>query len=290
MNKATSAYLQAGVNTTSPGQLLIMLYEAAIKFLRQAQERIQAKDVAKKGILISKALDILTELTATLNLEKGGDLADNLQKLYFYCTTKLLAANLKQDVVLIEEVIGILDGLRDAYQTLLNQGVSGQEGRSPQSSAGLVRGFAAPARPAQSARPDDGQLQSQAQMLAFTAKPGAVPPARPGQPQAGTPAPGAQPVRPPMPGVQPGGMHARPAVSPQPTRPVAPVQPGAPAPQPVFGAQKAPAAPVASTAVLAEAGNQTPPSAPPSGAAPQPGGLGRAFSSYAKSAKQPPRA
>ncbi len=115
MQKAAHAYLQAKVATTSPGDILIMLYDGAINFLQSAKERIADGDVAGKGILISKALDILNELDSTLNLEKGGDLAVNLHNLYFFCNSRLLMANLKKDPRIIDEVIKVLSGLRSAY-------------------------------------------------------------------------------------------------------------------------------------------------------------------------------
>ncbi len=115
MQSAARSYFQTQVATTTQGDLLIMLFDAALKFLRQAKEKIAAKDYAQKGILISKALDILSELQGTLNAQKGGELADRLQKLYFFCSTRLLAANLKMDVAKIDEVMHILTGLRDAF-------------------------------------------------------------------------------------------------------------------------------------------------------------------------------
>ncbi|WP_029460012.1 flagellar export chaperone FliS [Solidesulfovibrio alcoholivorans] len=115
MQSAARSYFQTQVATTTQGDLLIMLFDAALKFLRQAKEKIAARDYAQKGILISKALDILSELQGTLNAQKGGELADRLQKLYFFCSTRLLAANLKLDISKIDEVMHILTGLRDAF-------------------------------------------------------------------------------------------------------------------------------------------------------------------------------
>ncbi len=120
MQKAAHAYLQTQVTTTTQGELLLLLYDGAIKFLTQAKEKIAERDYAAKGILISKALDIVNELDASLNMEKGGELAQNLHKLYFYCSTRLLNANLKMDVAFIDEVVKILSGLRGAYGQIVN--------------------------------------------------------------------------------------------------------------------------------------------------------------------------
>ncbi len=115
MHKAANAYMQTHVTTTTPGHLVVMLYDGAITFLEQAKEEIAAKNFAKKGILISQALDIIAELDGSLNNDKGGELAQNLHRLYVYCNTRLLRANLKMDTAIIDEVIGILSAFRSAF-------------------------------------------------------------------------------------------------------------------------------------------------------------------------------
>lgn len=107
--------MQTQVTTTTPGHLVVMLYDGAITFLEQAKEEIKARHYAKKGILISQALDIIAELDSSLNTEKGGEIAHNLHRLYMYCNSRLLMANLKMDTTLIDEVIGILSSFRSAF-------------------------------------------------------------------------------------------------------------------------------------------------------------------------------
>ena len=115
MQKAAHAYLQTQVTTTSQGDLVVMLYDGAIKFLTRAKELLLANDMAGKGNYISKALDIVNELDCTLNLEKGGELAANLHNLYFFCNSRLLMANLKKSPEMIDDVMKVLSGLRSAY-------------------------------------------------------------------------------------------------------------------------------------------------------------------------------
>ncbi len=119
MQRAAHAYLQTQVTTTSPGDLLILLYDGAIHFLNKSKEYLAVNDVAQKGIYISKTLDIINELDSTLNLDKGGDLAANLHNLYFFCSSSLVMANLKKDAKKIDEVIKILGGLRSAYAEIV---------------------------------------------------------------------------------------------------------------------------------------------------------------------------
>lgn len=115
MHKAASAYMQTHVTTTTPGHLVVMLYDGAISFLEQAKVRICEKDYARKGVLISQALDIIAELDGSLNTEKGGDIARNLHSLYAYCNSRLLLANLRMEIEPIDEVIGILSSFRSAF-------------------------------------------------------------------------------------------------------------------------------------------------------------------------------
>ena len=120
MNKAANAYFQTRVSTTDQGQLLIMLYDGALKYLAQARDKILAKDYAGKGVLISKVIDIINELSSSLNLEKGGSLATNLNNLYILCTARLLQANLKMNVESLDSVTQILSGLRSAYAQIVD--------------------------------------------------------------------------------------------------------------------------------------------------------------------------
>ncbi|WP_084184957.1 flagellar export chaperone FliS [Desulfonatronum thiodismutans] len=121
MYNAAKAYLQTQVTTTNPGDVVVLLYGGAINFLQQAKQKMKERDMEQKGLLISKALDIIGELDSSLNTQKGGELGENLHKLYFYCNTRLLMANLKLDPKLIDEVISILSGLKSAFEEIKNQ-------------------------------------------------------------------------------------------------------------------------------------------------------------------------
>lgn len=145
MNKAAKAYFQTKITTTDQGDLLIMLYDAAIKFLNQAKTKMKEKDYAAKGIAISRAMDIVNELTSSLNKERGGDISKNLADLYLYCTSRLLKANLRMDTDMVDEVINILSGLRSAFAEIVPQ----FSGKMPAMTAQSTPiGRAAPAAPA----------------------------------------------------------------------------------------------------------------------------------------------
>jgi flagellar protein FliS len=120
MYKAAHAYRQTQITTTSQGEVVVLLYDGALKFLHEAKECLTAKDMAGKGNCISRALDVLDELEGSLNLERGGDLARNLRGLYAFCSKHLVQANLKKSPQMIDEVIKIIAGLRNAYAEIVN--------------------------------------------------------------------------------------------------------------------------------------------------------------------------
>ncbi len=119
-SSAARAYFSTKVNTTSREEIVVLLYEAAIKFLEQAKIKIREKDYQEKGNAISKALDIISELDSSLNVEKGGDLAQNLHSMYLFCQSRLLMANLKMDIQIIDEVISMLKGVGSAFAEIIN--------------------------------------------------------------------------------------------------------------------------------------------------------------------------
>lgn len=119
MQRAAAAYFQTKVTTTDQGDIVVMLYDGAIKFLNQAVEHLAANDMAQKGLALSRALDVINELDSALNMEKGGSLSENLHSLYLFCSNHLVTANLKKDPERIGHVIKILSGLRSAYSEIL---------------------------------------------------------------------------------------------------------------------------------------------------------------------------
>ena len=120
MQRATQAYLQTGITTTGQGDILIMLYDGAIKFMNMAKERLAANDMAGKGNNIRKALDIIEELKATLDIDKGGAIAENLRGLYTFCGNRLVMANIKKSPEIIDEALKVMSGLRSAFAAIVD--------------------------------------------------------------------------------------------------------------------------------------------------------------------------
>lgn len=111
-------YKEISITTQTKGRLVVMLYDGAIKFLRQAVNEINTGNPEAKGTYISKALNIIDELNVVLDMEAGGEVAENLRKLYVFMVKHLNEANVKQDSRRIEEVINLLDELNQGWKAI----------------------------------------------------------------------------------------------------------------------------------------------------------------------------
>jgi flagellar secretion chaperone FliS len=118
------SYRQVATQTAPPGQLVLMLYEGAIRFLDRALTGFSMDDPAESNETINnnilRAQDILHELDASLNLEAGGELANTLRRLYLYLDWRLEQSNLQKQSGGLEEAIRRLTVLRDAWAAMLN--------------------------------------------------------------------------------------------------------------------------------------------------------------------------
>lgn len=120
------AYQAQSVLTASPGQLVLMLYDGALKFLGLAKEGFSMADDSPRRIeLINtnllKAQNIVIELQSNLNREEGGDLAATLDRLYDYYTRRLFEANISKSIEPVIEVERLLRELRDAWAEMLRK-------------------------------------------------------------------------------------------------------------------------------------------------------------------------
>lgn len=116
--KGVETYQQVAIGTQSKGRLIVMLYDGAIKFLKLANKELEAGNYAAKGQHINRAQDILNELNAVLNMEAGGEIAQNLRSLYVFMNRHLSQANAKRDPEMIREVITLLEELNQSWKTI----------------------------------------------------------------------------------------------------------------------------------------------------------------------------
>ena len=116
MSNPYNRYKQASVLSASREQILLMLYEAAIKFTKLAMRAIEEKKVADRGQNIIRALDIVIELQATLDHKVGGELAKQLEQLYVFMIEQYTKANLKGDVEPLKANLKILENLYEGWK------------------------------------------------------------------------------------------------------------------------------------------------------------------------------
>jgi flagellar protein FliS len=119
VNAYAKVGVETGVSSASPHQLIVMLFDGAMKALGAAIINMKANNIAAKGEAISKAILIIDSgLRASLDKKAGGEIAEGLDSLYEYMGNRLLQANLKNDVGILEEVQKLLGDLRSAWNAI----------------------------------------------------------------------------------------------------------------------------------------------------------------------------
>ncbi len=142
---AINAYKEIEIETivyaADPHKLISMLYQGALLAITNAKNCILRKDIAAKGVAISKALAIIDEgLNASLDKSIGGELAQNLSSLYEYMIMRLIAANLKNDMATLDEVARLLADLKEAWDSIRPNAVQATPQLKPTSNVQLVYG------------------------------------------------------------------------------------------------------------------------------------------------------
>jgi flagellar protein FliS len=113
-----AAYKQSSILTASPAQLVVMLYDGARRYLFQAAAAMREGDSTVSEQRLRRAEDILSELLATLDHERGGEIASRLQGIYVFCKAELIRARVDRDADRVDFVREQLSELRDAWAQL----------------------------------------------------------------------------------------------------------------------------------------------------------------------------
>jgi flagellar protein FliS len=112
---AKAQYEEMQVQTT-PEKLIVMLYDGVLRFLRMGVACMRNEDLAGQGVNLTKAQDILLYLDSTLNPD-AGKLTVELRTIYRYCVQRVLYANAENRAEYVDEVIALLEPLREAWET-----------------------------------------------------------------------------------------------------------------------------------------------------------------------------
>ena len=118
-----NAYHEARIMTASPEQLVVMLYDGAGRFLRQAEGSMIDGSWLQASEKLSRAEAIIDELLATLDMD-AGEVADRLQSIYVFCKTRLIEARIERDAVRVDQVARLLSELREAWSQVRSPAVA----------------------------------------------------------------------------------------------------------------------------------------------------------------------
>ena len=115
MKNAYQKYKNTSIQSASKEKLLLMLYEGAIRFVKQAIKAAEEKNIAERGYNIGKAFDIIMELNNTLDHKVGGDIAKNLEQLYMFIMEQFAKANISGSPEPLYASLKILENLYDGW-------------------------------------------------------------------------------------------------------------------------------------------------------------------------------
>jgi flagellar protein FliS len=120
-NNPSNAYREMAVQTSSPAKLVVMLYEGAIRFLKESVSAINCKDLNRKRHTIDRAVAVVQHLQSTLDMERGGQVAADLSRLYSYINSRILEGSTKLDIAPLEEAIKLLNVLLTGWEGIANK-------------------------------------------------------------------------------------------------------------------------------------------------------------------------
>jgi flagellar protein FliS len=114
-------YLETAVETASPARLIVMLYDGAIRFINEAAHAMRQRDYEAQNAKLQRAQKILAELISSLDFDKGGEIAENLFRLYTYMYNQLVEANINDNLDRLQHVVQLLSELREAWDAIATE-------------------------------------------------------------------------------------------------------------------------------------------------------------------------
>jgi flagellar protein FliS len=114
--RSLQAYRQTEVQASSPLELVVMLYDGALRFTAEARQAIERGDIAARRVAVDRTLAIIIHLQSTLDLERGGAIAADLHRLYDYVSRRMLDASMQNTVAPLDDARQVLQSLREGWQ------------------------------------------------------------------------------------------------------------------------------------------------------------------------------
>ena len=118
MNEYRKIGTKVAAETADPHHLIQLLMNGFVEKVNAAKFHMNNKNIAAKGESISRAISILDGLTVSLDMDKGGDIANNLASLYEYMQKKLLMSNIENDASSLDEVISLMNEIREGWNAI----------------------------------------------------------------------------------------------------------------------------------------------------------------------------
>ncbi len=116
--RGLSSYRQTQVQSRTPLELVVMLYDGTLKFLHLTRDAIERRDLHARRDASSRALAIISELQSTLNMAEGGEIAQGLDELYGFVNLRILDATKHNAVTPIDDAIRVIENLRGAWVSI----------------------------------------------------------------------------------------------------------------------------------------------------------------------------
>jgi len=115
LNQYKKIDTESALTGATPHRLIELLMSGALDRMTQAKAALAGEDIASKGLLLGKAISIIAGLQASLDKEKGGEIADNLDNLYDYMQRRLLQANVSNDMGMVDEVADLMTKIQSSW-------------------------------------------------------------------------------------------------------------------------------------------------------------------------------
>lgn len=126
LNQYSQTAVQTGIESASPHRLIQMLMEGALAKIAVAKGHMERGEIRDKGQQIGCAISIIEGLKASLDHDKGGDIARNLEDLYLYMERRLIEANRGNDADLLDEVADLLKQIKEAWDAIAESAANQQ--------------------------------------------------------------------------------------------------------------------------------------------------------------------
>ena len=117
LNNPYQTYQENTVTTASPGELTLMLYNGCLKFVKQGKKAIEENNIEEKNLYLLKSQNIISELMATLNMDF--EVSHQMIQIYDYIYYRLVDANIKNDIAMLDEVEVLVTEFRDTWKEVI---------------------------------------------------------------------------------------------------------------------------------------------------------------------------